>query len=278
MKFRIKDIENFIEVSSCRTLTEGAQKIEISQPALSESIKRLEKDLGCVLFYRSRTGISLTSSGRLFHKKATTFISAAQGLDILANDTTVGEHSITIGCHTTVGQYTLPKAVAFLKRNIPGIKINLSHDLSRVIQAKIQKGDVDIGIIINATEVPDLVIKEIANDIVSVWSPPSYKIKTLNTIVCNTDLFQTASILKKWKQKPENIISTESLELICQMVKEGIGYGIIPSRAVKLSSLKLKEMSGLPNFKDSISIVYRPEFGKNKVEKLVIEAIKKSFA
>lgn len=60
MKYRMTDLRNFVEASSCPTIMQAAQKLEISQPALSESIKRLESDLGYLLFYRSRTGIKLT--------------------------------------------------------------------------------------------------------------------------------------------------------------------------------------------------------------------------
>ena len=54
MDLRLNDLENFLAVSDCRSLTEGARKLGITQPALSESLKRLEADLGCVLLYRAK--------------------------------------------------------------------------------------------------------------------------------------------------------------------------------------------------------------------------------
>ena len=64
MNFRMNDLENFIATAHCRTLSESATRLEITQPALSESIKRLESDLSEILFFRSRAGIALTPSGR----------------------------------------------------------------------------------------------------------------------------------------------------------------------------------------------------------------------
>ena len=66
MKFRFNDIQNFLAASTCKTINQAAHKLEISQPALSESLKRLEQDVGYILFYRSRSGIELTPSGRSF--------------------------------------------------------------------------------------------------------------------------------------------------------------------------------------------------------------------
>ncbi|MGE9745972.1 LysR family transcriptional regulator [Bdellovibrio bacteriovorus] len=274
MKYKIRDIENFVHTSTCTTIIQAAQKLEISQPALSESLKRLESDLGTVLFYRSRSGIQLTPSGRVFLGKAQRALQSLQELDFDADHERVfAGRTVTIGCHMTVAQYSIPRAVTYLKERAPDYKIELRHDLSRSIQMEIQKGNIDIGVVINPAEVPDLVIHKMAQDTVGVWSA---KNEAHDTIICNLNLFQTQSILKKWKDRPEKVISTDSLELICKMVHERIGYGIIPGRAVEMSGLSLKSLPQLPSFKDQISLVYRPEFGKIPAEKLVIEALKHS--
>jgi len=276
MSFRLNDIRNFVETSSCKTLTQAAQKLEMSQPALSESLKRLEADAKITLFYRSRQGINLTPSGREFLEKSLSLMNAYQELEAdLDKNLIFGNQSITIGCHATVAQYSLPKALAMISDEAPDFKINLKHDLSRNIQSEVQRGNIDIGIVINPTEVPDLVIRKLAVDLVSVWSGTS---APLDCVICNLDLFQTQSILKKWKNKPKKVISTDSLELICKLTHEKIGFGIIPEQAVRLSGLKLNKQTLLPAYKDEVSLIYRPEFGKTKAEKLVIEALRKSFS
>ncbi|QDK38650.1 LysR family transcriptional regulator [Bdellovibrio sp. NC01] len=273
MKYRISDIQNFVETSSCTTIIQAAKKLEISQPALSESLKRLESDLRYVLFYRSRTGIQLTPSGKVFLRKAQSLMQSIQDLEVATGDQSVfAGRMITIGAHMTVAQYSIPAAIAHLKEKAPDYKIEIRHDLSRNIQAEIQRGNIDIGIVINATEVPDLIIQKLAVDTVGVWGPKSNE--EFDTIICNPNLFQTQSILKKWSNKPQRIITTDSLELICKMMDEKIGYGIVPERAVKLSGFNLRQHTSLPTFKDSICLVYRPEFGKTPAEKLTIEALK----
>ncbi len=275
MKYRMTDITNFVETSSCSTIIQSAKKLEISQPALSESIKRLESDLGSILFYRSRSGIQLTPSGKSFLLKAQKLQQAYNDLDITTDENQVfSGRTISIGCHPTVAQYAIPNALVELKKQAPDYKIELRHDLSRNIQAEIQRGNIDIGIVINPTEVPDLVIQKLATDTVGIWSAKGYE--DLDTVICNLNLFQTQSILKKWKEKPKKIISSESLELIAQLINNKIGVGILPERAVKLSGFNLKQKPNTPTYKDEITIIYRPEFGKSKAEKLTIEALKES--
>lgn len=273
MKYRISDIINFTETSGCSTIVQAAKKLEISQPALSESIKRLETDLGFILFYRSRSGIQLTPSGKLFLLKAQKAQQALNELDLEnSGETLFGGRNISIGCHPTVAQYCLPKALSHLKRVAPDYKIEIRHDLSRNIQTEIQRGNIDIGVVINPVEVPDLVIQKLAVDHIYVWSNQSEK--DHDTIICNQNLFQTQSILRRWTKKPKRIIHTDSLELITRFVDEGLGLGIIPERAVFLSEFKLKKMPSLPTYKDHIGLVHRPEFGGIPAEKLTAEALK----
>lgn len=262
-------------MSSCSTMIQSAKKLEISQPALSESLKRLETDLGYTLFYRSRSGIQLTPSGKVFLGKAHKALHAFNELDISTETENIFTgRIITVGCHPTVAQYSIPKALSYLKSKAPDYKIELRHDLSRNIQAEIQRGHIDIGIVINPAEVPDLVIQKLAIDTVGVWTAKTGE--ELDTVICNLNLFQTQSILKKWKDKPQKIISTDSLELICRLVNERVGFGILPERAVKLSGFNLKHCTSLPTYRDEICLVYRPEYGKIPAEKITVEALRKS--
>lgn len=276
MKYNITDILNFVETSPCSTIMQAATKLEISQPALSESIKRLENNIGYKLFYRSRTGIKLTPSGKNFLEKAKVVVRSLEDLHSKSNSENLFlNHSITIGAHPMVAQYTLPEAFNLLRKKAPDFKFELTHGLSRDMQYDIQKGNIDIGIIINPTSVPDLIITKLANDRVCIWNHPKNKIT--DTVYCNLNIFQTQSLLKKWNNKPKKVISTQSLELIAQFANKGLGYAILPERVVKLLTPRLKLKEDAPQFTDEICLVYRPEFGKISAEKLTIDAIKKVF-
>lgn len=276
MKIRLNDLTNFIELASHKTIMAAAANLEITQPALSESLKRLETDIGYALFYRTKNGIQLTPYGRIFLLKARNCIASYENLNsVKSDDSDFFKQTITIGCHQTVAQYTLPVALSYLKKVAPDYKIKLVHGLSRNIQEQIQRGQVDIGIIVNATPVPDLVISKLGADTVAIFSSKTHEAN--DTIIYNPDLFQTQSILKKWKEKPSKTIHTDDLMLICLLTSQNLGYGILPSRAIQFSNFNLKQLSNTPIYKDEISLVYRPEFGKQKAEKLVIESIKKTF-
>ncbi|HWU44925.1 MAG TPA: LysR family transcriptional regulator [Bdellovibrio sp.] len=272
----MKDLENFAAASNCKTMGDAARKLGISQPALSESIQRLETDISALVFYRSRSGIQLTPKGRLFLERVKNLLVSVDRLEIENKEENVfGGQSISVGCHQTVASYTLPVALAEVQKVAPDFKIELYHDLSRNIQAEIQKGRLDIGIVINPVRNPDLIITRLSYDVVRVWGRKNQK--EADTLILNSQFFQTQSILKKWKNRPQKTIDTDSLDLICRLTGKGIGYGIIPTKAVELSGLDLHPIQGLPIYKDEIALIYRPEFGGTRAERLIIDSLKAAF-
>lgn len=269
---RLNDLYNFIEVSSSPSLSLAAKKMEITQPALSESIGRLEKDLGVKLFYRTKNGISLTPQGRNTLDQAKRVHDLISNLSV--NETEI-PLAVILGCHATIGSYFLPKFFSKIQKTVPNCKIQLKHNLSRVIQLEIQAGQIDVGVVVNAIPNPDLIIKKIAEDHVCIWK--SKKKTPQNKIIADLNLFQSQSILKKWGQGPKQLLSTESLELIARMTNQGCGYGIIPKRTVDLLGLDLIQVPGTPVYSDQFCIVHRPEFGKTHYEKEILSIISLSF-
>jgi DNA-binding transcriptional LysR family regulator len=276
MKYRMKDLENFAATAGCSTMGASARKLGMSQPALSESIRRLEEDLNAALFYRSRSGIELTPRGRQFMAKVNGLLSAVQDLELDKKGANVfGGQSISIGCHPTVASFTLPKALARLQKIAPDFRVELRHDLSRNIQMEIQRGRIDVGVVINPVRVPELVISRLSVDRVAVWSKQGAQ--ELDTLILSPHLFQSQFILKRWEDKPRRTIETDGLDLICRLTAQGLGYGIIPTKAVELSKEKLVQVSSLPTYDDEVTLVYRPEFGKTPAEKAIIESIRSAF-
>ncbi len=61
----LSNIRYFVEVASCESITEAAEKLYISQPGLSKQIALIEKEIGVALFYRTHRTVRLTPAGRL---------------------------------------------------------------------------------------------------------------------------------------------------------------------------------------------------------------------
>lgn len=73
---KISQLEYFCAVSQYHSITQAAQKLFVTQPAISNAIRELEKEFSVSLFIRSKNHLTLTNEGELFYQKATTLLAA----------------------------------------------------------------------------------------------------------------------------------------------------------------------------------------------------------
>lgn len=275
---RETDIIYFIEVANSRSLSRASERLGISQPSLSASIKKLEQEVGVVLFNRSKTGVSLTASGQRFLLKSKQLIHYWQALkDSVYDATHKIEGNVTLGCHPVVGMYHLPASLPKLLQDNPKLNIKIIHGLSREINEAIISGRCDIGIVVNPVRHPDLVIKSLRQDKVGFWKSPDYQIKDkLITLLCDPNLHQSADVIKRLKKHGltlSRMIECQNLELLAKLAAEGLGVAILPQSIAESSYAKTLENYNPDIFYlDDICLVYRNE---NRFIK-AIEAIKNS--
>ena len=172
--FNPSDITYFIEVASTSNVSRAAERLGITQPALSHSLNRMENQLGVDLFIRSKKGVRLTKAGERFLQEAKSLL---QHWDVVQRSVQDEMESpsgtIKLGLHTAVAQYTLPHFLPQFFKEYPLINIQLNHGLSRLMTEEVISSKADVAIVVNPTAHPDLIIKELCRDIVTFWKAPN---------------------------------------------------------------------------------------------------------
>ncbi|MGZ3775045.1 MAG: LysR family transcriptional regulator [Pseudobdellovibrionaceae bacterium] len=262
------EIEYFIEVYQTRHVSKAAIRLGVSQPTLTISLQRLEEKLGVKLFHRTKQGVVATEQGTLFYKKAHSLIDSWNDLHHdLGQSITALQGHFKIGCHQSVGAYTLPRLLQNLQKHAPGIEIELIHDFSRKITERVVSYDIDLGFVVNPVRHPDLVLKKMGEDRVLFWrakdteSPPKRIFADVNLAQIQDVLGKTHSKeFKNWK-----LIHSSSLELIRTLTLTGQGVGILPERVAKADGAELVPYdSKLPVFEDKIFVAYRKDVLSNR--------------
>ncbi|MCB0412371.1 MAG: LysR family transcriptional regulator [Bdellovibrionales bacterium] len=281
------DLMYFCEVAQTLNISRAAERLGLSQPSLSASMQRLETALGAKLLLRSRTGVQLTHVGKDFLFRSRSLISQWEQI---RSETLKKEHTVagqySIGCHPSVGLYSLGRILPELMKKHPFLEIRCEHDLSRKIVERVISFEIDFGIVINPVVHPDLVMKELCTDTVLFWTrskptslqnPKSEKL----VLICDSNLTQVQKILSKTKLqdlKFGRILQTSSLELAAELVDSGVGVGIIPSRVVEKMKLnRLEPLNSWPSFKDHLYLVYRADAQKTQAGKEILSAIRRAF-
>lgn len=109
-----------------QSITRAAERLFISQPALSAAIARHEKELGFQIFNRSTLPISLTPKGRIYIESLGQILAIEQETALQLREAAIPElQQIAIGCTNTAPYYLLPSVCKELEQKYPGIKITV---------------------------------------------------------------------------------------------------------------------------------------------------------
>ncbi len=277
------ELAYFVEIASTLNISRAAERLGISQPSLSLAVKRLEDAFGTDLLIRGKSGVHLTRAGQKFVVQARVLLHEWERLAQAATreETTLSGRYV-VGCHPSVGLYTLPGLVPGLLTEHPELDLKLVHGLSRQITDEVIGFKVDFGIVVNPVEHPDLVIKLLARDEVSLWTGPGSAAEKeaqagRGILVCDPDLLQTQAIQKQMAKKGmvfTRTVTTSSLELVTALVEGGAGIGILPGRvALRDPHRKLTPVAGAPKFQDRVCLIYRADAQRTAASKVLIAAI-----
>ena len=144
----IKDLENFYQIGQYKSFSFAAKMLGVTQPTLSESIKRLEAQIGSQLFYRSKQGIKLTPNGEEVLGHVKELLNLKNKIASITN-TENTSLSYRLGCHPVVASYFFKNFLKKIMNKHSQLIINLEHNRSQDIQKEIQQGKIDIGVHLN---------------------------------------------------------------------------------------------------------------------------------
>nr|WP_295905865.1 LysR family transcriptional regulator [uncultured Bdellovibrio sp.] len=272
-------LKYFKTIARTGNMSRAAQELHVSQPTLTVAIKKLEEMLGVTLFERSKKGVTLTPSGLQIYQYSDQMIELWEEMlrEAGSLDQTV-KGTIRLGVHPSVARYTLPVFFPALLKEHPLLNIQLMHDLSRNVLQMVRDSLIDVGLVMNPEKHPDLIIKEVCEDEVTVWKKKGSVIN--DTLIFDSNLFQAQAILERLQKKGirySRKISSSNLEVIASLLQAGAGHAILPKRVILANTAAIEEAhEQIASFKDSLCLVYRPSLKRSATGKAFIEAVTKS--
>ncbi|HEY0075718.1 MAG TPA: LysR family transcriptional regulator [Abditibacteriaceae bacterium] len=175
MALNFNHLAIFVAVAETGNLTRAAERLHISQPAVSKQLRELEKSLGMALFHRLSKGVRLTEGGEVLLSYARQIfaleVEAAQALNELRN---LERGQLTIGASTTIGVYLLPEICAIFRARFPGIELNLEIANTQQIQNLLLKNELDLGLTEGFVLSPDIQAEVLGTDEIIVIAAPGH--------------------------------------------------------------------------------------------------------
>ncbi|MDD9149779.1 LysR family transcriptional regulator [Sporolactobacillus sp. CQH2019] len=145
----IRQLMYLTQIAKEKSYTVAAQKLHVSQPALSKMIKNLEIELGVPIFIHSRRNPELTDIGKSIVEESCKILESVENLSKSIEDTiNLKKGNVAVGIPPVISTVYFPKVISGFQSMFPDIKLNVVEAGAEEVQEKILNGLIDIGFVI----------------------------------------------------------------------------------------------------------------------------------
>ncbi|EAY28803.1 hydrogen peroxide-inducible genes activator [Microscilla marina] len=287
-------LEYIVAVDTYRHFATAAEKCFVTQPTLSMQIKKMEEDLGVVVFDRSKQPVVPTDVGKLIIEQArNTLRESSKIQDIVQQFQNNVTGELKVGIIPTLAPYLLPLFVGSFTREYPSIQLQVYELLTEEIIDHLQKDLLDVGLLVTPLREKGMVEKPIFYEEIMVYTSKDHPILTNQQLrpkdIASEELWmlndghcfynQVANLCgyqeQAQKQQTFNYRSG-SLETLKKMVEVEGGFTLLPELAtLDLPSGKQAQIRRFEPEKPlrEVSLVYVRNFAKIKLLDLLFEHI-----
>ena len=250
----LRYLVTFLTAAETGSFSSAGERLGLTQSAVSMQMKRLESDLGCMLFERSGKAVQLSERGR-------TLVSHARDLVARYDDMKAGAapqaSTINLGAISTVQSGLLPKALKAFADNCPATHIQITPGTSIQLLAQVDAGELDIAAMIKPNfGIPaNLAWIPLLDDVYVAIAPKaatgSLREWALDLPFIRYDRRSYGGGLVNTFLRRQKLMVREGIELdepavIAQMVAEGLGWSVVPGDLLMLRSMPSVQQLPLP--------------------------------
>lgn len=185
----LRHLRYFAAVAETRHFGRAAERLHLAQPALSQAIRQLEKELGTALFTRTTRHVSLTPAGEFLLGEATRVLDAVEDSVRGVRRIAGGRLGLVRIAFTGTAAFTeLPRIARAVKRDLPGVALEIHADLLTPAQtAGLLDGSLDIGILRPPVSGDGLALRTIEIEPLVLAAPADHRLAT-EPVVAMADL------------------------------------------------------------------------------------------
>ena len=287
----LNELKFIVALAKVRNFRKAAEACFVSQPALSFAVKKLEEELGVLLFERNRNEVSITPIGERVIEQATLAIEEANRVKEIAkqgNNQLAGP--LKLGVIYSVGPYLLPEIIPILRNTAPEMPLIVEENITSNLETQLRNGVIDVAIIALPFDISGIKTLPLYEEEFVVVVPSGHewakrsavdaieladeKILLLNSGHCFSN--QVLQACPKLSQKGE-ILQGNSLDTIRNMVASNLGLTVLPASAT-ISRYQNPLIKVVPFTKPvptrKIALAWRKSFGREQAIEALAQAIR----
>lgn len=271
-----QQLKTFLEVWRQKSFSRAAEKLRITQPAVSAQIRSLEREVGERLFDRKGGKITFTAAGRVFEPFAEHVLGSQRHmLMMVAEQRHSARGEIAISAQESTSLYVLPEVFAQFKKHYPKVGLKITRaERSRTIEAVLNR-EVDFGVVSMPVKDPRFHVEIVHRDEVVLAVPKGHPLMQLGTVEPADIIKHSFLMQKQGRQRellvnmfrmhdvyPKKVMEVESGELIKRFIIAGLGIGFLPSINIAAEraagSVEVAPMESITFYRD-LGLIYLKE-------------------
>ncbi|HNQ04109.1 MAG TPA: LysR substrate-binding domain-containing protein [Thiobacillaceae bacterium] len=292
----LTELRYVLAVARRRHFGRAAEACHVAQPTLSVAIKKLEDELGVLLFERGGGGeVTVTPAGERVAEQAAHIFELVDGIkDLAAGARDDLQGPLRLGAIYTIAPYLLPRLISALHAMAPQMPLLLEENYTRVLTEKLRRGELDAMIIATPLGEPGLLALPLYDEPFLVALPAGHPWRKKKHIApveleqesllllgsghCFRDqVLHVCPALGRSARGLAKTLESSSLETIRQMVASGVGLTVLPCTATRAHDasdelITTRPFKGAPPSRQ-VAIVWRKNFPRPRAIEAVRQAV-----
>ncbi len=243
MAISYRNMLAFLRVAESATFAEAAEKLHVTQPALSSAIKKMEEQLGGKLFSRSTRRIQLTPEGETLLPTARRLINDwDDAFDDMQHLFSMRQGKLTIAAMPSFTDSRLPMMIRDYHQAHPNIRLRVLDVVMESVIDAVLSGRAEIGFTFEPENEEGLAFQPLFDDSFVVVVDASHALAVQQSVSLKTCLqypfiiMNRGSAVRKWTEERTAeygalsvVAETGQLGSVGQLVAQGLGISIVPS-------------------------------------------------
>ena len=281
----IRSLRSFLALHRFGTIVAAAEKVHLSQAAVSVQLKNMEDELGIALFVRTKRSLEFTSAGRQMVPLAEKMVSIYEEMKAIKGGGPIGGF-LSLGVINSALGGVLPQLLKEMTQKNPGLEVKIMAGISGELVTQVNRGTLDMAIV---TEPPqrfptNLSVHYLYSEPFALLTPAEVPYQDLVQAFKSSTpyiAFERSTwagqlideFLMKRGVMTKPSMELNSLDAIAALVSQGLGISIVPLiRGAAWHASPNLHVVRLPNFERPVSLITRASHEHDALTALLLSS------
>lgn len=294
---KLHHLRLFTEVVDSRSFSQVAIKHNVTNAAISQAIKQVERNIGTILIDRSCRPFEVTSVGRDCFQQCQAVLIAFESLKHRVDTDKVSKDKCRLAAIYSIGFKTFHKALSDLKKEYSSFEVNTKYLKPDEAVDDILNDKVDLAVVsyfqpiagISSTRIADQLMTVVVGKNNILWNKSEVvisasELKNITYVALNTSLHirrATDEWLRNLGIQLENVVEFDSVEPVKSFISSGEGFSVLPvsliQNEVNAGELKMFRVKGQKKLRRPLNVIYKSDRNLSENEISLIKNLRVAF-